>query len=56
VLRTDDGGTSWTDQVLPAAAPLSGNGLASVVFLDARRGWAVGEHGLVLHTVTGGRP
>jgi len=56
VLWTTDGGTSWTDQPLPGAAPLSGNGLTSVSFVDQQHGWAVGTHGLVLHTVTGGRP
>jgi photosystem II stability/assembly factor-like uncharacterized protein len=55
VLYTDDGGTTWTDQALPGSAPLSGNGLNDVFFLDALHGWAVGNQGLVLHTVTGGR-
>ena len=56
ILRSDDAGTSWIDQALPAGAPLSGNGLESVWFVDGLHGWAVGAHGLVLHTVTGGRP
>lgn len=55
-LWTSDGGTSWIDQPLPGSAPLSGNGLTSVFFVDDQHGWAVGTHGLVLHTVTGGRP
>jgi photosystem II stability/assembly factor-like uncharacterized protein len=56
VLWTNDGGTTWLNQALPGTAPLSGNGLESVVFVDQVHGWAVGSHGLVLHTVTGGQP
>ncbi len=55
VFYTSDGGNSWTSQALPGAAPLSGNGLEDVFFLDDRRGWAVGAQGLILHTATGGR-
>lgn len=55
VLYTADGGLSWTEQVLPTVAPLSGNGLEDVFFLDDQRGWAVGDQGLILHTATGGR-
>ncbi|MEO6462000.1 MAG: YCF48-related protein, partial [Candidatus Eisenbacteria bacterium] len=54
VFRSIDGGLSWTAQDLPADAPLLGNGLNDVYFLDDRRGWAVGTQGLVLHTATGG--
>ncbi|MEP7028425.1 MAG: YCF48-related protein [Candidatus Eisenbacteria bacterium] len=55
VFHSTDGGGSWAAQALPGSAPLSGNGLEDVFFLDDRRGWAVGEQGLVLHTATGGR-
>lgn len=55
ILFSDDGAVTWTAQVLPLAAPLSGNGLEDVFFLDERRGWAVGGQGLILHTATGGR-
>ena len=54
-LYSSDGGDSWTDQVLPGTAPLSGNSLEDVFFLDDLRGWAVGTQGLILHTATGGR-
>ena len=55
ILWSTDGGFSWTAQDLPAGAPLLGNELEDVFFLDDRRGWAVGTQGLVLHTATGGR-
>ena len=55
VLSSADGGQSWTEQALPNDAPLLGNGIEDVFFLDDRRGWAVGASGLVLHTATGGR-
>ncbi len=55
VFHSTDGGLTWTPQDLPTNAPLIGNGLEDVFFLDERRGWAVGTQGLVLHTATGGR-
>jgi photosystem II stability/assembly factor-like uncharacterized protein len=55
VFRSDDDGLTWLEQDLPSDAPLLGNGLNDVFFLDDRRGWAVGTQGLVLHTATGGR-
>lgn len=55
VLFSLDAGQSWTAQLLPASAPLAGNQLEDVFFLDDQRGWAVGTQGLVLHTATGGR-
>jgi photosystem II stability/assembly factor-like uncharacterized protein len=55
VLESTDGGQSWQAQDLPSSAPLLGNGIEDVFFLDGRRGWAVGTQGLVLHTATGGR-
>jgi photosystem II stability/assembly factor-like uncharacterized protein len=55
VFVSDDAGLTWTPQDLPSDAPLLGNGLEDVFFLDERRGWAVGSQGLVLHTATGGR-
>jgi len=54
-MYSDDGGNSWTDQFLPGTAPLSGNSLEDVFFLDDLHGWAVGTQGLILHTATGGR-
>ena len=54
-MYSNDGGNSWTDQALPGPAPLSGNSLEDVFFLDDLRGWAVGTQGLILHTATGGR-
>jgi photosystem II stability/assembly factor-like uncharacterized protein len=55
VLYSDDGGGTWTSQVLPGTAPLVGNSLEDVFFFDDHRGWAVGTQGLILHTATGGR-
>ena len=55
VLYSSNGGDSWTAQALPGTAPLIGNSLEDVFFLDDHRGWAVGTQGLILHTATGGR-
>ena len=52
---SDDGGGTWTPQFLPGSAPLTGNALEDVYFLDDNHGWAVGGQGLILHTATGGR-
>ncbi len=49
-----DGGFTWTTQPLPGDAPLTGNELRAVWFVDADYGWAVGRGGLVVHTATGG--
>jgi photosystem II stability/assembly factor-like uncharacterized protein len=56
VLLSSDGGQSWTTQNLPGTAPIAGNSVRSVWFVDDTHGWAVGELGLVLHTATGGEP
>jgi photosystem II stability/assembly factor-like uncharacterized protein len=55
ILWSIDGGDTWTNQDLPSSAPLSGNGLEDIFFLDDVHGFAVGGQGLVLHTATGGR-
>jgi len=55
VFYSDDGGGTWTPQFLPGSAPLTGNALEDVYFLDDNHGWAVGGQGLILHTATGGR-
>lgn len=49
VLRSDDGGATWTPQT--AASP---SRLRSVYFVDGRRGWAVGDDGVIRHTASGG--
>jgi photosystem II stability/assembly factor-like uncharacterized protein len=49
VLKTADGGASWQPQVAN-----SSQALLDVWFVDARRGWAVGAAGRILHTATGG--
>jgi hypothetical protein len=49
ILRTTDGGASWTRQSSP-----TGGGLTGVSFVDANTGWAVGGGGAILHTTTGG--
>ena len=51
VLRSDDGGASWQPQVAN-----TGSRLKDVFFVDSARGWAVGENGVIVHTVTGGAP
>ena len=48
VLHTSDGGEAWTPQTV------GGLGLRGVFFLDARRGWVVGDNGTIRHTTSGG--
>lgn len=48
-LRTLDGGATWTPQAARTAVRLN-----DVWFVDALRGWAVGEGGVIVHTGTGG--
>lgn len=50
VLRTDDGGITWTHQDPHAGVPLN-----DVWFVDQLRGWAVGNGGVIRHTATGGQ-
>ena len=51
ILRTDDGGTSWEVQPSNVAPRLN-----DVFFVDALRGWAVGQSGTIVHTGRGGKP
>jgi photosystem II stability/assembly factor-like uncharacterized protein len=51
ILRTDNGGATWTTQ-----APNTSARLRDVFFVDRFRGWAVGDNGTILHTVSGGAP
>lgn len=51
VLRTDDAGATWQSQPVPASNPLN-----AVFFVDALRGWAVGDNGRIVHTGSGGTP
>jgi len=50
VLRTDDGGLTWQAQASRTQSRLN-----DVFFVDALRGWAVGEAGTIIHTARGGR-
>ena len=50
-LRSTDGGVSWSPQTSNTPSRLR-----DVFFIDAERGWAVGENGVIVHTVTGGQP
>lgn len=49
IIRTTDGGQTWTAQTAPGAQGLNG-----VAFVDADNGWAVGAGGTILHTTNGG--
>jgi len=49
ILRTDDGGGSWQTQTANSQFQLN-----DVFFIDAQRGWAVGNNGTILHTAHGG--
>ena len=50
VLRSEDGGVSWSPQVSGTSVALEG-----VWFVDGLRGWAVGAGGRIIHTSKGGR-
>jgi photosystem II stability/assembly factor-like uncharacterized protein len=49
--RTDDGGVTWATQLAPVSTTLR-----DIYFVDALRGWAVGDAGQILHTGSGGNP
>jgi len=50
-LRTDDGGVTWQAQTSNTQSRLN-----DVCFVDALRGWAVGNGGTIVHTSRGGLP
>jgi photosystem II stability/assembly factor-like uncharacterized protein len=50
VLRTDTGGSTWEPQTANSQF-----GLRGVFFVDERRGWVVGDNGIIRHTSSGGR-
>lgn len=55
VLRSLDGGATWTSVSLPSAVGLyPGTGYASVAFGGSGNGWLVGGRGVVLATQDGG--
>jgi len=49
ILRTDDGGSTWQTQTANSQFLLN-----DVFFIDAQRGWAVGNNGTIVHTAYGG--
>ncbi|MDT7603955.1 MAG: hypothetical protein QOF61_1952 [Acidobacteriota bacterium] len=49
LLYTDDGGASWQRRTVPASVEL-----LHLDFDGERRGWIVGDRGLILHTEDGG--
>src|SRR5206468_7044761 len=49
ILRTSNGGITWTTQTTPSTRYLNG-----VYFLNADSGWAVGEFGTIIRTTNGG--
>jgi|YNPNPStandDraft_1061719.scaffolds.fasta_scaffold45267_2 photosystem II stability/assembly factor-like uncharacterized protein len=49
ILRTSDGGATWTRQTSGTTFTLS-----SIYFTDTQNGWAVGNGGTILHTRDGG--
>jgi photosystem II stability/assembly factor-like uncharacterized protein len=50
VARTDDGGLNWDAQTSNTTFRLN-----DVYFVDALRGWAVGNGGVIIHTARGGK-
>lgn len=49
IMRTDDGGETWSRVVVPSKTELY-----HLDFVDASRGWIVGDKGLILATYDGG--
>ena len=50
IFKSIDGGESWINQV-----PSNGNDYyTSIIFIDNKTGWAVGNNGKILKTITGG--
>ena len=59
VIHTLDGGQTWTEQTTPADSrasdlPDANDAYNDVVFVDARRGWIVGNCGVVIATEDAG--
>jgi hypothetical protein len=52
ILRTTDGGETWTSQTNPFSG--TGQFFRSVSFTDANHGTVVGANGVILHTTDGG--
>jgi CSLREA domain-containing protein len=51
ILRTENGGSSWS----AASSVPTAQDLNAVAFASASKGWAVGDGGVILHTVDGGK-
>lgn len=51
IFKSTDGGQSWIHEPINVNNDPS---LYSVFFVDANNGWAVGDNGLILHTINGG--
>jgi hypothetical protein len=49
ILHSTDGGVSWTEQDYGTAVWYD-----DISFVDSLHGWAVGEHGTIVHTDSGG--
>ena len=49
ILRTADGGVTWTQQTSNTTADLIG-----IFFFDAQNGWAVGSKNTIMNTTDGG--
>src|SRR5262249_6749294 len=49
IFRTTDAGKTWIEQNSHTLVPL-----LDVAFVDSSNGWAVGEGGVILHTINGG--
>lgn len=50
IVTSDDNGATWTQAQVPVSTDLT-----AVTFVDARKGWAVGHDGVILHSADGGR-
>ena len=48
VIKTVNGGTNWTSQTISSAT------LYGIFFINANKGWAVGNNGTIMNTVNGG--
>jgi photosystem II stability/assembly factor-like uncharacterized protein len=50
IMDTKDGGLTWNLQFIDTLGPLF-----DVSFVDSLTGWAIGDKGMILHTINGGK-
>lgn len=48
IFRSDDAGDGWSEQIKPPKS------VEAIHFIDRQVGWAIGDEGMIMHTVDGG--